>query len=101
MKKVLTLLVVFCLAFVLGGCEKVGFQKIVLTNKTEDTYTVILDEVNEGVIRAYERRTFNVEKGYHTVRVIQKNGYILYPTDETYYFNVGFGEEVYKSFPEN
>ena len=100
MKKLLAITFALFLAVAMSGCEKISLQHIVMINTTEDPYTVYLDGTQKGTIRAFEKKSFDVNKGYHTVRVVQQSGYILYPTDETYYFNVEFGNDYNQNFPK-
>ncbi len=101
MKKLLAITFALFLAVAMSGCGKISLQRIIMINNSEDPYTMYLDGTQEGTIRPYEEKTINVKKGYHTVRVVQQSGYLLYPTDETYYFNVEFGNDYKQNFPKN
>ncbi|MBP5711355.1 MAG: hypothetical protein J6W84_10340 [Bacteroidales bacterium] len=101
MKKLIAVVFSLLIAVAMSGCGKISLQHIIMINKSANPYTVYLDGASNGTIRPYEEKSFDVSKGYHTVRVVQQSGYVIYPTDETYYFNVKVGEDYRQNFPDD
>lgn len=74
---------------------------IKLKNTSSHTYAVYLDGTNQDNMTSGTERTFEVNPGNHTVRVLQQNGYLIYATDETYTHACIAGGNIWeKNFPE-
>lgn len=69
-----------------------------LKNNSSNPYTIYINEAYKGVLQGKERASVDVSKGI--VRVVQRSGYVLYPTEENYVKNINCAEEeVTISFP--
>jgi hypothetical protein len=93
----------FCLmaTFVIfAGCSKdeTCTGTIDIVNISDDAYEVYLD--GKFHKRLWEQMSHvTVEKGHHTVRTKQITGYILYPTENFFEFDINCGEYKNINFP--
>lgn len=62
-------------------------------------YKIYVDGIDMGVIAGGGSQQYEVNPGSHSVRVLQQNGYTLYPTEETYTVGCTAGYITTREFP--
>ncbi len=94
----LLLMIVAILSMVTMSCKKsteeadeeADTYEITIVNNSSSTFAVYIDDVYEGDLKKKQYGKYEVSvDGVHTARVLQKNGYILYPTEKTTTFVYG------------
>jgi hypothetical protein len=102
MKKFLSLLL---LSIVLFSCKKESNPVakctggIQLFNNSDYPYQISVNGKAVMNLDGKKSTVITEESGYYTVRVLQVNGYVLYPTDKTYSGNVICNNNLVISFP--
>ena len=72
-----------------------GVGKVIVSNYSSDTYEVFLNTTSFGNLLSAQSLTIsNYPIGSYTLKVVQKTGYIGYPTTKTYTVNVTCGAQV-------
>jgi uncharacterized protein YcnI len=79
------------------ACEKT-FQ-IEFTNGSSDTYELYINDVYQQDVEGKQKVTYNIPEGYWSAKVVQKTGYILFPTVKDYSGTYKAGESYYIVFP--
>ncbi len=73
---------------------------IKLTSLSNNPYKIYLNGTYVGDIEAKQTKSFYYrETGSYSIRVVQKSGYAVYPTDETYTGTLECGVTLNGSFP--
>ena len=72
---------------------------IFLTSTSSNPYYIYLDGVLNSIMNGGASMSIIVPIGTHPVRVLQKSGYLLYPTDETFNATVGCNVNYSITFP--
>lgn len=65
-------------------CEKNNTGTIILKNTDPDPFTVYVDEVDKGTIQGNQIIRLTVPAGTHSVRVVEKSGWILSPQETNF-----------------
>ncbi|OAV74952.1 hypothetical protein Barb7_01480 [Bacteroidales bacterium Barb7] len=65
-------------------CEKNNTGTIILKNTDSDPFTVYVDEINKGTIQGNQTIRLTVPAGTHSVRVVERSGWILYPQETSF-----------------
>jgi hypothetical protein len=81
------------------ACELNNTFSLECTNGSNDTYAVYVNNVYKVDIRAKNKRTIDVPAGFAKIEVVQKDGYILYPTKKTYENTASACDIRYMVFP--
>lgn len=92
----LLLMIVAILSMVTISCKKsteeadADTYEITIVNNSSSTFAVYIDDIYEGDLKKNQYGKYEVSvDGVHTARVLQKNGYILYPTEKSTTFVYG------------
>ena len=104
MKKFIFLSLISIFVISISGCDKsLGETKATVNcnNVSNNPYNVYIDGKYKEVINGKSSKSYKVSTGYHKVRVVQKSGYVVYATDETYDFTAEAGGVYNIYFPED
>ncbi len=92
----LLLMIVAILSMVTMSCKKstddedADTYEITIVNNSSSTFAVYIDDIYEGDLKKKKYGKYEVSvDGVHTARVLQKNGYVLYPTEKKNTFVYG------------
>lgn len=91
MKKLLIIPIIFLLTFAAcekekevedpkSDCEINNYGWVEFQNNNEDPYKVNFNGAYYSNISAYSSKTFKLNDGHYTYKIVQKSGYIFYPT---------------------
>lgn len=103
MKKICIVFVLAALVCCFSGCnpEEIKTSCIEMVNISDHTYKVYIDDVDKGYISGQNHQIYLVSPKTHAVKVVQQDGYALWPTTETYYLDCEIGCKTTKEFPES
>ena len=73
--------------------------QLTMVNYSSNPYALYINNQQKSDIAGNGNATYNLEAGEYEVRVLQKSGYTLYPTDETYNITITAGNIYTKNFP--
>lgn len=74
---------------------------IKMNNTSNNTYKVYVDGIDRGNLAGGNNQQYEVNPGSHTVKVVQQNGYTLWPTEETYTHDCVAGYVWTRNFPDS
>lgn len=74
---------------------------IKMNNTSSNTYKIYIDGIEQGNLAGGNNHEFEVNPGSHTVKVVQQNGYSLWPTEETYTHDCVAGYRWTRDFPDS
>jgi hypothetical protein len=66
------------------SCEKNDTGELQIINSSNDSYDIYIDGIYERTL--YENSYFKVDlkSGFHLVKYVQADGYLLFPTEKEY-----------------
>jgi hypothetical protein len=79
------------------ACETT-FQ-LEFTNGSSDTYELYINDEYQQDVEGKKKVTYTIPEGYWSAKVVQKTGYIFYPTIKEYSGTCDAGESYYIVFP--
>ena len=74
---------------------------IKMNNTSNNTYKIYIDGIEQVNLAGGNNYEFEVNPGSHTVKVVQQNGYALWPTEETYTHDCIAGYMWTRDFPDS
>ncbi|MEI6555484.1 MAG: hypothetical protein WCL70_07845 [Paludibacter sp.] len=92
------LLIIGLLAVLFTACQKTF--NLDITNGSSDTYSLYVNDVYQQDVNGKEKVVYSIPEGYWSVRVVQKTGFFLIATDQTYSGTCAAGENKYIVFPQ-
>jgi len=83
MRKMLLIAAIWMMIFT--GCTKednadCSMGKLRYTNTSNNRYTIYLDGASKGNLSGNKFIEYDVTKGSHSIKAVQFEGYVLYPT---------------------
>lgn len=97
MKKLILSFFIAAMAIVFTSCENTFTMEF--TNGSNDVYELYINDTYQQDVEGKEKVTYIIDDGYWTASVVQKTGYILYPTVKNYSGTCDAGESYYIVFP--
>ncbi|MCL2328873.1 MAG: hypothetical protein FWC39_10245 [Bacteroidetes bacterium] len=79
--------------------SKTGTLK--LSNLSDNPYQIYIDGIYVFDVAGNYTKSIEKATGEYTVRVLQKSGYLFYPTEETHHVNIYTGQQYTLYFPKN
>jgi hypothetical protein len=68
----------------MSDCERYRTATVIFNNWSKDPYDCYIDGVYKGRVAGYgEKYVYSVPAGYHSFKVVQASGYILYASEYT------------------
>lgn len=103
MKKICIVFVLAALVCCFSGCnpEEIKTSCIEMVNTSNNAYKIYIDDVEKGYITGQNYEQYLVTPKTHKVKVVQQDGYALWPTTETYLLDCEIGCTTTKEFPES
>lgn len=100
MKKLIFTLIIVCLSALYFSCEKDDCEaSITVVNVSSNDYYVYINGDLKAIVGGLKNSTWDYSPGAYTIKVVQKNGYVLTPTQKTYTGNLECGGILQTMFP--